>query len=776
MDRIEEIIRRMTLEEKISYCSGGTFWETKKYEKYGIPALFMCDGPHGLRKQEDTADMLGVNNSLRATCFPSEVTRAGSWNEEIEEEIGRAVGEEATAEGVGLVLGPGVNMKRNPLCGRNFEYYSEDPYLAGKMGAGFIRGIEKTGVSSSLKHFAVNSQEKSRFNSNSVIDERTLREIYLTAFEIAVKEGRPSTVMCAYPLLNGIHCSDSRKLLHDILRKEWKSDAMVVTDWGGLSDRIEAFRAGCDLSMPGGSDYMEKETLKAVREGRLSEEDIDASVRRILKIVFRAEETLGAKKECDFSSHHETAGKAAEEGAVLLKNEGSVLPLVGNESVAIVGFMAKDMRCQGAGSSHINPVRVSQPIDYIEHDYYAPGSDEDGNTTQELLEEVRDVSKKADRVIVFAGLPPHSESEGFDRDDMKMPSGHVRMIEAAAEANENTVVILFSGSAVECGWEDKVKGILYMGLPGEAGGEALSNLLYGRVSPSGKLSESWPLSYDDVPSSEIYAKTKDALYEEGIYMGYRYYDRAAVRVRWPFGFGLSYTCFSYSGLTADNDSVSVTVTNTGNREGKEVVLLFVSLQSSNIHRPGRELRGFRKISLLPGESRRVEIPFDEYTFRVWNDGWKEEKGCYTLTVGPLSTTLERDGEPLPPDEKIRGTWYETLKGKPSKDEWEKVTGIHYEEPVLRKGSFTKDNSVIEMKEYSLIMKIMFIAVERTVAKAYGGRKAYDNAVFRMQIASSAGSPLRSMHISGGMKGGVLPGMLEIANGHFFRGLLKMIRG
>ena len=776
MDRIEETIKRMTLEEKISYCSGGTFWETKKYEKYSIPALFMCDGPNGVRKQEDSADMLGVNNSLPATCFPSEVTRADSWNEELEEEIGKAVGEEAAEENVGLVLGPGVNIKRNPLCGRNFEYYSEDPYLAGKLGAGFIRGIENTGISSSLKHFAVNSQEKSRFNSNSVTDERTLREIYLTAFEIAVKEGTPSTVMCAYPLLNGIHCSDNRKLLGDILRKEWGSKAMVVTDWGGLSDRIEAFKAGCDLSMPGGSDYMEKETLKAVREGRLSEEDIDNSVRRILSIVFRAEETLKTKKECDYDSHHETARKAAEEGAVLLKNEDSILPLSGNESVALIGRMAEDMRCQGSGSSHINPKRVSQPIDYIKHDFYAPGYDENGNTTDELIEEVRKAAAKTDKVIVLAGLPPHSESEGFDRDDMKMPQGHIKVIEAAAETNENTVVVLFSGSAVECDWENKVKGILYMGLPGEAGGEAVGNLLYGRVNPSGKLAESWPMHYSDVPSSEIYAKTKDALYEEGVYVGYRYYDKASIPARWPFGFGLSYTSFSYSDLTADNDKISVTITNIGKREGKEVVELYVSLPSSSIHRPERELRGFRKISLAPGESRRVEIPFDLYTFRVWNDGWKEEKGRYTLTVGPLSTTLERDGVTLPQEEKIRGTWYETLKGKPSKEEWERTTGIRYTEPELRKGHFTMDNSVIEMMDYSIMMKIMFIAVEKTVAKGYGGRKAYDDANFRMQIASSAGSPLRSMHISGGMKGGVLPGMLEIANGHFFRGILKMIKG
>ena len=775
-DRIEKIISSMTVEEKIAFSSGGSFWETKKYEKYGIPALFMCDGPHGVRKQEDTADMLGVNNSVPATCFPSEVTRADSWNENLEEEIGKSVGEEAAKENVGLVLGPGVNIKRNPLCGRNFEYYSEDPLLSGRMGAAFIRGIESTGVASSLKHFAVNSQERSRFNSNSVVDARTLREIYLTAFEIAVKEGRPSTVMCAYPLLNGVHCSDNTMLLARTLREEWGSKAMVVTDWGGLSDRTEAFKAGCDLSMPGGSDYMEKETLRAVREGKLSEDDIDNSVRRILEVVFKAEETLRKKTFCDYEKHHEKAREAAEEGAVLLKNEDSILPLKENGSVAVIGKMAEDMRYQGSGSSHINAKRVSQPIDYVKHDYFVPGYDERGNTTDADIEKVREVSRNADRVLVFAGLPPHAESEGFDRDDMKMPQGQIRVIEEAAEANENTVVVLFTGSAVECDWEDKVKGILYMGLPGEAGGEAVANLLYGKVNPSGKLSESWPLKYGDVPSSEIYAKTKDALYEEGIYVGYRCYDKADISVRWPFGFGLSYTSFSYSDLTAESNGVSVTVTNTGKREGKEVIQLYVSLPGSSIHRSRRELRGFQKISLRPGESRRVFLPFDSYTFRVWNDGWKEEKGTYTLTVGAISTTLVRDGDTLSNEPDIKGTWYESCKGKPSREEWERTTGIRYTEPVLRKGGFTMDNSVIEMKDYSLIMKIMFRAVEKTVAKGYGGRKAYDDPNFRMQMASSAGAPLRSMHISGGMKGGVLPGMLMMANGHFIKGILKMIRG
>ena len=361
---IEKVLEQMTLEDKIALCSGASFWETKKYEKYGIPSLFMCDGPHGLRKQEreNGADMLGVNESRPATCFPAEVTTAGSWDFRLTEAIGTAVGEEAREQGVGLVLGPGANLKRNPLCGRNFEYFSEDPYLAGKLAAGFIRGVEGQGVGSSLKHFAVNSQEKSRFNSDSILDGRTLRELYLTAFEIAVKEGKPSTVMCAYPKLNGVHCSDNEELLTDILREEWGFEGTVVTDWGAINDRVEGFRAGCDLNMPGGSSYMEKEVLRAVKEGTLQESSVDASARRVLKLAFRAERTLQEKRECDYDGHHALARRAAEQGAVLLKNEGGMLPLKENAKIAVIGAMAKKMRYQGAGSSHINPIKVSQPL------------------------------------------------------------------------------------------------------------------------------------------------------------------------------------------------------------------------------------------------------------------------------------------------------------------------------------------------------------------------------------------------------------------------------
>ena len=773
---IEKILQQMTLEDKIALCSGENFWETKKYEKYGISSLFMCDGPHGLRKQEDVADMLGVNESRKATCFPAEVTTAGSWDPELLTAIGSAIGEEAREQGVGLVLGPGANLKRNPLCGRNFEYFSEDPYLAGKLAAGFIRGAEAQGIGTSLKHFAVNSQEKSRFTSDSVLDERTLRELYLTAFEIAVKEGKPSTVMCAYPKLNGVHCSDSKKLLTDILRTEWGFGGLVVTDWGAMNDRIEGFRAGCDLNMPGGSDYMEKEVLQAVKDGALPECCVDDSARRVLELVFRAAQTLKEKTDCDYNAHHALAKRAAAEGAVLLKNEGGILPLKQDGKIAVIGAMAKTMRYQGAGSSHINPTKLSQPLDFLPDALYASGCDERGDTTDALLAEAGKAARQAEIAVVFAGLPDRCESEGFDRDDMKLPEGHLRMIEAVTRANPNTVVVLLCGSVVECPWADRVKGILYMGLPGQAGGEAVADLLYGRVNPSGKLAESWPMAYEDVPSSEIYGKTADALYQEGIYVGYRCYDKADVPVRWPFGYGLSYTAFAYSGLTAEDDRVSVTVKNTGTCAGAEVVQLYIGTPQDGLHRPLRELKGFQKVFLQPGESRAVTFSLTDRSFALWQDGWKIPGGTYTVCIGNLIASIQKSGETLPIPAWQKESWYAHCSGKPNRADWEAMLGRKYTSPVLKKGSFTMDNTVMEMKDYSLIMKIMFKAVEATVAKGYGGKRDYENPNFRMQMASSAGAPIRSMMISGGMKGGVLPGMLEMANGHFFRGIRKMIKG
>ena len=773
---IEKILRQMTLEDKIALCSGKSFWETKNFEKYGIPSLFMCDGPHGLRKQENASDMLGVNNSRPATCFPAEVTTACSWDPALLERIGAAIGEEARDQGVGLILGPGANLKRDPLCGRNFEYFSEDPYLAGKLAAGFLRGAEAQGVGTSLKHFAANSQEKSRFTSDSVMDERTLRELYLTAFEIAVKEGRPSTVMCAYPKLNGVHCSDNKALLTDILRTEWGFDGMVVTDWGAMNDRIEGFRAGCDLNMPGGSEYMEKKALAAVRAGTLPERCVDDAARRVLKLALRAAEMRKEKASCDYEAHHALAGRAAAESAVLLKNDGGLLPLRADVKLAAIGAMAKELRYQGAGSSHINPTRLSQPLEHLPGAVYAPGCDARGDTTDALLAEVKTAAERAEVAVVFAGLPANCESEGFDREDMKMPEGHVRMIETAAAANPNTVVVLLCGSAAECPWAEKVRAILYMGLPGQAGGEAIADLLYGRADPCGRLAESWPYRYEDVPSSEIYGKTADALYQEGLYVGYRYYDKAGVPVRWPFGYGLSYTEFAYSDLAVSGEAVCVTVKNIGGRAGSEVVQLYVQAPQDGLHRPVRELKGFRKVFLQPGECRSVTFTLTERCFAVWQDGWKVPAGKYAVCIGGLTASVEKSGETLPIPAWQAGSWYQCCAGKPSQRDWEAMLGRKYVPPVLKKGAFTMDNTVMEMKDDSLIMKIMFKAVEATIAKGFGGKKDYENPEFRMMMNSSAGAPLRSMMISGGIKGGVLPGMLEMANGHFFRGLRRMIAG
>ncbi len=770
---IDAILKQMSLKDKIALCSGANFWETKAMPQYGVPSMFMCDGPHGLRKQENAADMLGINKSRPATCFPTAVTTGMSWDVALMERIGRAIGEEAAASGVGLVLGPGANLKRDPRCGRNFEYISEDPHHTGKMAAGLIRGLQENGTAASLKHFACNQQEFSRFNSDSVLDERTLREMYLTGFEIAVKEGHPRTVMCSYPKINGTHASDSRKLLTDILREEWGFDGLVVTDWGAMNDRIEGFRAGCDLNMPGGSDYMEAETLAAVQAGTLPESAVDASARRVLELIQRATERKSAS--FDVQDHHALAREAAEQGAVLLKNEGSILPLCKGQKVALIGHMAKTPRYQGAGSSHINPFRVVSAVDAMPGCTYSPGCDEQGNTDEALLAGAAAAAKAADVAVVFAGLPDRYESEGFDRDGLSLPEGHVKLIEAVAAANPATVVVLSCGSVVECPFAEKVQAILYMGLPGQAAGEAIANLLCGVVNPSGKLTESWPFAYADCPTSGCFG-TKDAQYREGVYVGYRCYDKANVPVRWPFGYGLSYTTFVYSDLQVEDGCVRVTVENTGSRPGAQVVQMYIAPHTEGLHRPVRELKGFRKVFLQPGERQAVELPLDDRCFAVWADGWKVPEGRYTIQVGLLSASVQKQGAAVPAPSWQAGSWYEKPRGTPSRAQWEQMLGRAYTEVLPRKGGFTMDNTVMEMKDHSLIMKIMFKATESAVAKGFGGKKDYTNPEFRMMMAASAGGPLRGMQISGGIKGGLMKGLLHMANGHPLKGLKTMILG
>lgn len=776
---IREIIEKMTLEEKISYCTGADFWHTKELPQYGVPAIKMSDGPHGLRCQEDSADMLGINNSLPATCFPAAVTACATWNPELYGAEGAAIGREALSNGVSLVLGPGCNIKRNPLGGRNFEYLSEDPYLAGWMAASFVRSQQSTGASSCLKHFAANNQEYKRQNGDSQVDERTLREIYLAPFEIAVKEGKPDTIMCSYNKINGIYASDSKELLTHILRTEWGFDGMVVTDWGAMNDRIAAMEAGCDLNMPGGNHYMERALAEAVRGGRLDEKHINTCVERILRLVDAKQNR--EKPEVDFDAHHQLALEVARQGAVLLKNEDGILPL-DPEDMTLIGHMAGEMRYQGSGSSHINPTRLIQLTDVLDVPYIAC-CDGTGCVTEEGLAQAAELAKQRKTAVVVAGLPDLYESEAFDRDNMALPEGHDRMIEAVAAANPNTVVVLLGGSAMELPWADKVKAILYMGLPGQAGGQAVADLLTGRANPCGKLTESWPLSYDDVISGETFGK-KNTEYREGIYVGYRCYDKAGKAVRYPFGHGLSYTRFTYSDLNVSGRTVTVTVTNDGAVDGAEVVQLYVAPPGDGLARPEKELKGFARVELAAGERKTVQFELDDRSFALWAGEWKVPAGTYGILVGAsgrdirLQTDLTVEGTAVPAPDWQQGSWYETLSGTPTREEWERLMG-HPVPPVSEpcKGSFTMDSTCVEMKEHSFIMKLQYKVTENIVAKGFGGKKDLSDPAYRMMLTAAADCPMRSVVIcSGGtMNDSLAKGLLHMANGRYLKGLAAMLR-
>lgn len=767
----------MTLAEKIRLCSGKNCWETKAFPQYGIPSVWVSDGPHGLRKQETSGDMLGIHNAIPATCFPAAVSTGCSWDTGLTAAVGRAIAEEAASQGVSTILGPGANIKRNPLCGRNFEYYSEDPYLTGKLAGAFISGVQENGVGTSLKHFAVNNQENKRFSSDSILDERTLREIYLTGFEMAVKESNPSTVMCAYNMLNGTHCSNNKYLLTDILRNEWGFDGMVVTDWGAIFDRIQAFQAGCDLAMPGGAAFMEQEAWDAVKNGTLPEADIDRSVERILKFVSQINTT---EKVCDFDAHHALAKRAAAESAVLLKNDG-ILPLKGEERIVLIGHMAEQMRYQGSGSSHINPFRLTSLTDAMPQVPYVPGCTEKGDSTLDLLEQARLAASEAEVVILVVGLPGYYESEGYDRSSMKMPEGHLQLIDTVTQANPNTVVVLLSGSVVEMPWINQVKAVLYMGLPGEAGGEAIANLLYGIANPCGKLAETWPVVYEDCASASYYGE-KDAHYREGIYVGYRYYEKAGKPVRYPFGHGLSYTSFAYSNLRIEGNCVFVDVTNTGNFSGAEIVQLYIAADGTGIHRPLKELKGFAKVWLNPGETKPLSFMLDERSFAIWANGWAVPRGQYRILVGAssqdirLRLTLPIPGDEIPVPHWQAGSWYETMQGIPSHKEWEEMLGHMVTAPVLKQGQFTMNHAILEMREHSLVMKILYWYIEKMMAKQYGNGKAdYTVPEFRMMMCASADCSIPGVINNAVFRNYLLQGTLEIANGHPIRGLCLIVK-
>jgi beta-glucosidase len=791
----KNIIIRMSLEDKVSFCSGADFWSTKAFEKYGIPSIFMSDGPHGLRKQEKESDHIGVNQSKAATCFPPACATACSWDRKLIEEIGKAIGEEALQEGISLVLGPGINIKRNPLCGRNFEYYSEDPYISGELGTAFVNGVEATGIGACVKHYAANNQENKRFFSDSIVDERTLREIYLAAFETAVKKAKPSSVMCAYNKVNGEKCSDNKSLLHDILRNEWGFNGFIVTDWGAMNERIAAFKAGTDLEMPGGTDFFDSDVIKAVKSGELSEEVIDRSVDRLLSFIFKAAEVKKSRKDCDLTAHHRLARRAAASSAVLLKNEDNLLPFDKTMKIAAIGEFAKKIRYQGTGSSYINPNHITNVLsalyaEKIRHVFFE-GCKSDGSTTDLLLKQIAEGARTCDAAVVFAGLTENYESEGFDRETLSMPQGHVAMIKEAAKANPNTVVVLMAGSVVDMPWIDDVKAVLHMYLPGQAGGEAAVDLLFGDVNPSGKLSETYPFSYEDVPSAHVY-ETNDlqAQYREGIFTGYRYYDKASVPVRFPFGFGLSYTSFEYINpdvkKNADNYLVSLTVKNIGKRAGSEIVQLYVSDLQSGIPRPAKELKGFEKVFLNPGEEKRICFELDKRSFAYYDvklKDWQVQQGRYHILIGASildirhQLVIDTEGTMKPQKcESLNGTWYEHLKGKPSQEEFEILLGRKIEPcKPPKKGSYTTDHSIADMQD-SFIMRQMYKSVEQHNGKTYGGID-YTNPTFKMVMISSTEVPIKNLcSLSGGkLKRNFVEGLAHMANGKYIKGIMTMIK-
>lgn len=651
---IKELISKMTLEEKAGLCSGLDFWHTKPVERLGVPSVMVSDGPHGLRKQDTAGDHLGINDSIKAVCMPAACATAASFDRELIAHMGEAIGDSCQHEELAVVLGPAVNIKRSPLCGRNFEYFSEDPYLAGEMSASYINGVQSRNVGTSIKHFAANNQEHRRMSSSSNVDERTLREIYFPAFEISVKKAQPWTVMCSYNRLNGTYASEHPWLLTDVLRGEWGFEGYVMSDWGAVSDRVAGVAAGLDLEMPSSGGINDKKIVEAVRSGKLDEAVVDQAVERILEITYRYLDNAKPETPWDQEADHQLSAQIAAECMVLLKNEG-VLPLSKEDDIAFIGEFAKKPRFQGGGSSHINSFKTTSAVEAAEglKVTYAQGYSVDKDeATDEMIAEAVAAAKAAKVAVVFAGLPDAYESEGYDRTHMAMPACQNKLIEAVAAANANTVVVLHNGSPVEMPWIDKVKGVLEAYLGGQAVGQAVVKILFGDVNPSGHLPETFPVKLSDNPSYLYYGgEGNEADYREGIFVGYRYYDKKDMEVLFPFGYGLSYTTFACSNLRLSASEITdqetltatVTVTNTGTCAGKTVVQLYVGDKVSSVLRPVRELKGFEKVALAPGESKDISFVLDKRAFAYWNtelSDWHVETGEFTIEIGQSSRDME----------------------------------------------------------------------------------------------------------------------------------------
>ncbi|MCU4766771.1 glycoside hydrolase family 3 C-terminal domain-containing protein [Bacillus toyonensis] len=656
---IKKIISEMTLEEKASLCSGLDFWNTKGIERLGIPSIMVTDGPHGLRKQAEGADHLGIYNSIPSTCFPSAVGLASTWNKDLIHEVGVALGEECQAEHVGVLLGPGANIKRSPLCGRNFEYFSEDPYLSSQMAINHVKGVQSQGIGTSLKHFAANNQEHRRMSVDAIVDERTLREIYLASFEDIIKEAQPWTVMSAYNKVNGEYASENNYLLHDILKDEWGFEGFVVSDWGAVNERVASLANGLELEMPSSFGIGEKKIIDAINCGELSVEKLDQAVERLLYIIFKAYDNQLENATYSKDTHHQLAREVASESMVMLQNEDSILPLKKEGTVAVIGEFAKQPRYQGGGSSHINPTKLESIFEELEmvsgektNILFAQGYDLASDDVDEnLINEAKKIAESADTAVLFVGLPDRYESEGFDRKHLQMPENHVLLIEAIAEVQSNIVVVLSNGAPIEMPWIGKVKGILEGYLGGQALGGAIADLLFGDANPSGKLAETFPEVLSDNPSYLNFPGEGDKVeYKEGVFVGYRYYEAKNIEPLFPFGFGLSYTNFEYSKLSIskneikDTDTVSVLVNvkNTGSIAGKEIVQLYIKDVESSMIRPEKELKGFEKVELQPGEEKTVSFTLNKRSFAYYNvelKDWHVETGEFEILVGKSSREI-----------------------------------------------------------------------------------------------------------------------------------------
>ena len=646
-----DLIKKMTLEEKASLCVGGSYWKSKGIERLGIPEIVMSDGPHGLRFSKLDPKKLGLNDSEVSTCFPTGATIANTWNKELVYKLGKALGLEARSKGINIILGPAINIKRSPLCGRNFEYFSEDPYLTGILGSMYVNGVQSENVGVCVKHFACNNQENRRMTVNVVVDERTLREIYLKAFQMIVKNSKPWSIMSAYVRLNGVYCTENKYLLDDILRKEWGFNGIVISDWGAENDRVSGIKAGQELEMPAGSGDGVNEIINAVKSGEIKESELDKIVDRILTIALRGKNNK--IKQYNQEEHHKLAEEIAEDAIVLLKNENNILPISKNKKIALIGDMAEKPRYQGAGSSRINAYKIEDIIENFKINglnfEFAKGYEriEDGRKDKHLIKEAVEIAKNSDYAIIFAGLTENYESEGLDRISLNIPENQNKLINEVCRVNKNVIIVLQNGSPIQMPWINKVKAVVTGYLGGEASGLSMYNCLVGNINPSGKLAESYPMKLEDTPCYKNFPGSEVSCeYKESIYVGYRYYDKIKKEVLFPFGFGLSYTEFKYSKLKIeqikDTLKVSFKIKNIGRVKGKEIAQVYVSQKGPIIFKPEKELKGFEKIELEPGEEQEVVIKLDRSSFEYYNvkeKKWSVENGKYYILVGKSSRNI-----------------------------------------------------------------------------------------------------------------------------------------